>query len=115
VNNTTPRLKCFPNAFNQQVWLLQYPDYGLLYDSEAVLGLKWSREMALGASCSRKEDEYDMVRYVNTAQVVEDMVEIIERHGEWREDEAKRLMQCPQRDSINSIAEPAQNFIERTG
>ena len=39
----------------------------------------------MGASCAREWESDDMVRYANTAQVVEDMVEIIERHGKaWR-------------------------------
>lgn len=46
----------------------------------------------MGASCAREWESDDMVRYANTAQVVEDMLEIIERHGQWREEEAKHLL-----------------------
>jgi hypothetical protein len=92
VNNTTPRLKCFPNAFNQQAWLLGLPDYSLLWDSDSVLGLMWAKSQAVGRSCSQEQNENDMIRHVNTAQVAEDMVEIVERHAEWRENEARRLI-----------------------
>lgn len=92
VNNTTPRLKCFADAFKQQAWLLERLDYGILWDSESSLGLEWARAHALGASCSQEISDQGMVRYVNTAQVVQDMVEIIERHAEWRQTEAKSIV-----------------------
>jgi pimeloyl-ACP methyl ester carboxylesterase len=96
VNNTTPRLKCYPNAYDQQNWILKLPDYGLLWDSEAVLGLEWARAEAQGKSCSQGDPENDMIRFVNTAQVVEDMVAIVEQHGGWREKEAaKELATIP--------------------
>ena len=94
VNNTTPRLNCFPDAFAQQAWLLSLPDYGLLWSSPSVIGLEWVRAEALAASCSRVDELYGdtMLRYVNTAQTVEDMLEIVERHGEWREADARRIL-----------------------
>ncbi|KAH8802623.1 proteinase [Xylogone sp. PMI_703] len=91
VNNTTHRLKCFPDAFKQQAWSLGNEDYGVLWETDSILGLEWSRAQALGGSCSRAHDENDIVRYSNTAQVVEDMVGIIERHAEWRQEEARKL------------------------
>jgi pimeloyl-ACP methyl ester carboxylesterase len=92
VNNTTPSLRCFPNAFNQKSWLLTYTDYGLLWDSESIIGMEWARAAALGASCSQEEEGKEVLRYINTAQVVEDVVQIIEREGEWRANEAKSLV-----------------------
>lgn len=91
VNNTTPRLKCHPTAYDQQNWLLKLPDYGLLWDSEAILGLEWARAEAQGKACSQGDRETDMIRFVNTAQTVEDMVALIEAYGEWRAVEAERL------------------------
>ncbi|KAJ0116159.1 hypothetical protein J7T55_005105 [Diaporthe amygdali] len=93
VNNTTPALRCFPGAFNQQTWLLRFPDIGLLWDSESLVGLERARAAALGASCSSGGAEEDVLPYLNTAQVVEDMVEIIEREGQWRAEEASRLLE----------------------
>ncbi|KAI4591487.1 hypothetical protein KJ359_013322 [Pestalotiopsis sp. 9143b] len=96
VNNTTPPLRCFPDAFNRQAWNLQYLDYGLLWSSESVVGQEWARASALGASCARGEGEggdgEGILRYANTAQVVGDMVAIIEREGEWRAAEAEKLV-----------------------
>lgn len=94
VNNTTPRLRCFPDAFAQQAWVLQTPDYGLLWSSPSVIGLEWARAEALGKSCLRADEEAgeSMLRYLNTAQVVEDMVELVERLGEFRESEVERIL-----------------------
>lgn len=92
VNNTTPRLRCFRDAFAQQVWQLGATDYGLLWDSERVVGLEWARAAALGQSCAHGDDDDDegMLRYVNTAQTVEDMRHLVEKLGEWRAAEARR-------------------------
>lgn len=93
VNNTTPAIQCFPDAFNQQTWLLRFLDTGLLWDSESVVGLEWARASAMGASCSTdRAGKHEILPYVNTAQVVEDMVEILEREGEWRANEITRLL-----------------------
>ncbi|OKL57467.1 hypothetical protein UA08_06929 [Talaromyces atroroseus] len=93
VNNTTPRLRCFPDAFNQQVWQLQSPDYGLLWHSESIIGLEWGRASALGASCSGAEREGGILPYLNTAQTARDMVRIIDKEGEWREQQAIKLLE----------------------
>jgi pimeloyl-ACP methyl ester carboxylesterase len=92
VNNTTPQLRCFPDAFNQQVWQLQSPDYGLLWHSESIIGLEWGRASALGASCSGAEREGGILPYLNTAQTARDMIQIIEKEGEWREQETMKLL-----------------------
>lgn len=93
VNNTTPALACFPDAFNRQTWLLRFLDVGLLWDSESAVGLEWARASALGASCSAGQRGEDAILpYVNTAQIVEDMVDIIEKEGERRADEAEKAL-----------------------
>lgn len=110
VNNTTPALKCYPDAFNQQSWLLRYLDYGLLWDSESVIGMEWAKFEAQGASCAKESGDGEMVRFVNTAQVVEDMVALVEAHGEWRAEEARKNI------SIQPHLSAAQKneIIERT-
>ncbi|KAH7000649.1 proteinase [Ilyonectria destructans] len=92
VNNTTPQLQCFSDAFDQQSWLLSLPDYGLLWHSESITGMEWARAAALGASCSYGEDETGILQHLNTAQTVQDMLQIVEKHGEWRENEAGDLL-----------------------
>lgn len=56
-----------------------------------MIGLEWARAQALGGSCQREGEEEGIFRYANTAQTVEDMLEIVERHGEWRETEVAKL------------------------
>ena len=46
----------------------------------------------MGASCQREEDEFDIARFANTAQTANDMLEFLERHGEWREKMASSLL-----------------------
>jgi pimeloyl-ACP methyl ester carboxylesterase len=94
VNNTTPNLHCFPDAFNQHAWNIRILDYGLLWDSQSIIGMEWARAAALGAACSRLTPGTEILPYVNTHQVVEDMVEIIEKEGEWRAREARRLLKA---------------------
>ncbi|QDS76680.1 hypothetical protein FKW77_000313 [Venturia effusa] len=79
VNNTTPELHCFPDVASQASWRLTSPVFGTSWDSEVMIGLEMARATALGASCSRQFEGEGILRYANTAQVVEDMVEIIEK------------------------------------
>lgn len=92
VNNTTPRLHCFPDPFNQQAWALQHSDFSLLWESEVVIGLEWARASSFGASCSRDDNGTNVARFVNTAQTAYDMVAIVEAHGRWREQEVQSLL-----------------------
>lgn len=114
VNNTTPELRCFPNAFNKQTWQLRFIDMGLLWDSESIVGLEWARSSALGASCSSGQSEESILPFINTAQVVEDMVEIIEKEGELRAQEASRILasQTATEDSLST--EEVKAILQRT-
>ncbi|CAN8095482.1 unnamed protein product [Discula destructiva] len=114
VNNTTPELRCFPHAFNQQTWLLRAVDMGILWDSESLVGLEWARSSALGASCSAGRTEDDIMPYLNTAQVVEDMVEIIEQEGQLRAKEGEKIMDLKQTAPQPLTTVERQQIIERT-
>ncbi|KAI5362847.1 Putative alpha/beta hydrolase-1, peptidase S33 tripeptidyl aminopeptidase-like protein [Septoria linicola] len=92
VKYTTPHLHCFPDAFKQQLWLLGYTDYALMWESDASIGLEFARTRALGHSCAATTEQ-SINRYTNTAQVVEDVLVIVEKHGKWREGEAHKLQQ----------------------
>jgi pimeloyl-ACP methyl ester carboxylesterase len=60
--------------------------------SNAAFNLMWARTIALGESCAQDRGDGGIIRNVNTAQVVRDIVEIIERHAEWREKEAAGIL-----------------------
>ena len=68
---------------------------GVFEASDAALGRLWSMSIARSQSCSLPiaDGEPDIRKYVTTASVARDMLEIVEKHGEWREKEAKRLLQ----------------------
>lgn len=118
VNNTTPRLRCYSDAFDQQAWIATFPDYGLLWHSESIIGMEWARASALGASCSEgEESDTGILRHLNTAQTVQDMVQIIEKHGEWRAEEAHRLIDGTRSgasDDKRGAAAAALEIINRT-
>jgi pimeloyl-ACP methyl ester carboxylesterase len=81
VNNTTPRLNCFPDAASSDVWNFQNEADGIDANSTAGVSHLWARSKALGEGCSHGNE---ILEHMNTAPVVADMVAIIERHGEWR-------------------------------
>ncbi|KAK7427311.1 hypothetical protein QQZ08_006248 [Neonectria magnoliae] len=119
VNNTTPSLQCFADSFDQRAWLIGLPDYGLLWHSESITGMEWARAAALGASCSYGEDETGILQHSNTAQTVEDMVQIIEVHGEWRATEARILQVTNQQSTADVIQrtayKPGQEMMQYWG
>lgn len=87
--------------------------------SDAAFNLMWARTIALGESCAQDRGEGDIVRNVNTAQVVRDVVEIIERHGEWREIAAERILGqagLPRIDDqkARALSESWEEIMERT-
>lgn len=111
VNNTTPHLTCFPDGPAETRWLTNKPSDRLLDINERALNENWARTQALGMSCAAdRGNSTNVVRYANTAQVVEDVVAIIEKHGEWREAEAQRLLsQSKRKDTSETTA-----VLERT-
>ena len=90
VNNTTPSISCFPDPSARQLWDIQQHENGLPGSSDKAFEKRWAREKALGEGCSQRfavnEDGGDGLGfYMNTAPNVADMIEIVERHGQWRE------------------------------
>jgi pimeloyl-ACP methyl ester carboxylesterase len=98
VNNTTPPLTCFPNAFERLSWNLQAQDDGLIGLAPDAFAKAWARAKALGQSCgygeasSRSKSGKSIGNFMNTTPVIRDMVEMIERHGQWREEQARQWL-----------------------
>ncbi|KAF6218797.1 hypothetical protein HO133_005340 [Letharia lupina] len=93
VNNTTPRYSCFPTAASRDIWTLQSGAQGISGSSDDAFNNVFERTKALSEGCSKRvaggENVEDKLAYhMNTSPVVADMVEVLERHGQWREKQA---------------------------
>ena len=93
VNNTTPRYSCFPAAASRDIWTLQSDAQGMIGSSANAFDYVIERTKTLSRGCSKRvascENAEDQLAYhMNTSPVVADMVEVLERHGQWREKQA---------------------------
>lgn len=117
VNNTTPGFSCFPTIYAQRIWELQDEAEGMLGSSPTSLSSKWQRAMALNPGCSEAlntppEGEKEALgEHMNTPPVARDMLEIIERHGEWREKQGQETQR--QQDCVHGN-DPTQQIAIRT-
>lgn len=117
VNNTTPGFSCFPNLFSQRNWELQVAAEGMLGSSEDAFWRTWDRAIALNTGCSAslttppKDGEEALGEHLNTAPVARDMLEIVERHGEWREKQG--LAKRRQHDRLHGY-DLGQSVVART-
>lgn len=84
-------MDCFPDNFSYDVFKLQMETEG--FGSPEAKSNMWSRVKALGTGCSEHGSE--LMQHMNTAVVVVDMVEIIERYGEWRSKQAEIWVDSP--------------------
>ncbi|GAB7336238.1 hypothetical protein MBLNU13_g09000t2 [Cladosporium sp. NU13] len=102
VGRSIPRVDCFHDPTLAASWQQRVQEEGWFESSDAALGRLWSMSTAKGFACARNStfDGDDIKKYVSTASAARDMLELVEKHGEWREREAKSL----QRDSRSLLA-----------
>lgn len=96
VNNTTPRVACFPDRGAHQNFQIQSSGQGMIVDDASFRAL-YNRVAAVSGTCSNvlsheSEQSSDVGRFVTTPSVVEDMIQMTEKLAEWREKEAKALL-----------------------
>jgi pimeloyl-ACP methyl ester carboxylesterase len=92
---TQPVANCMPDLPSSWSWTLRETTEGILGSSDAALGRLWSMEHAYGTSCKQAEDDEDgpdIKRYMSTAFVARDMLEITEKHALYV---SKNLSQLP--------------------
>ncbi|KAL1591093.1 hypothetical protein WHR41_00473 [Cladosporium halotolerans] len=93
VGFSTPNVHCFESPSLDQGWQLRVMEEGILGSSDAAFGRLWSMAIARAKSCSLPlGDGKDIKPYVTTAHTARDMLELVERHGQWRELESRRLL-----------------------
>ena len=94
IQYSTPGVECFDDKTYELFWAGRITEEGLYSSSDAAFGRLWSIAAAQSGTCALppEDDSPDIKKYVNTAFVARDMLEIVERHGEWREAEAKKLL-----------------------
>ena len=118
IGDTKPRVNCFHDLEYDWNWVIRLIEQGIFSASDAAFGRLWSMDTARWQSCSLPVPEggIDIKKYVSTASVARDMLEIVERHGEWREKEARRLLQherhCDE-SSSDEIGSTSNDVIER--
>ncbi|TEA19238.1 putative hydrolase [Colletotrichum sidae] len=113
VNNTTPHLKCFPNQQSELNFGASMPSDWLFGTSDTYVNLAWAHYQAFGQSCATSHgDEPNMAEFTNTAQVVEDVLAIVERHGQWRQAEAHRILDSSSDVKLSALE--SENVLERT-
>ncbi|RDW68933.1 putative proteinase [Aspergillus mulundensis] len=115
VNNTTPGFSCFPDLSSQRNWELQAEADGMLGSSAESFMRNWQRAMALNPSCSQGISTPlaggdALGEHTNTPPVARDMLEIIERHGEWRQ---KQGLEAQQQHKANDLA-AQQSILSKT-
>jgi pimeloyl-ACP methyl ester carboxylesterase len=95
VNNTTPVMKCFPDSSSYDIWKYQQESDGI--GSSTAISKMWARSKAVTSECSQSGG---IAHHMNTPVVVADMVEIIEKHAEWRSKEAESWLASTEGQSV---------------
>ncbi|KAI4721962.1 hypothetical protein E4T48_01897 [Aureobasidium sp. EXF-10727] len=95
VGYSTPAISCFADPILEQSWNIRTREEGTFDSSNVALGRIWAMSQAKRGSCSvpLPGDQADIRKYATTAYVARDMLQIVEEHGRWRQQEAERLSQ----------------------
>ncbi|KAK4540432.1 hypothetical protein LTR36_009178 [Oleoguttula mirabilis] len=110
VNNTRPMLTCFPNHLEAAAYSLVEQAYGMIDSSDTSFDNLWAGKRAVAEGCSKRAAEEGIGKHMSTAPVARDIVEIFERHGEWREKEGQRLL----RSMFKAPSDEKEAIVTRT-
>lgn len=119
VSNTSPTFRCFPNFIEQWNYMRELSAYGLPGSSDTAFTNLWTSTRTLADSCSRRAIQAGIGEHMSTTSVARDIVEIFERHGEWREQEARKLLSSSgqsERDLPNHVRyQSGQEMVQYWG
>ena len=110
MNNTTPRLDCFPDVSGFNIWTYQEEAEGIDRDSSAYLSTAWARTKAIASGCPHEDG---IMKHMNTPPVVADIVEIIERHAQWRSQQADEFLASEEGLSVTA-SKDHENLYSRS-
>ncbi|KAF2099653.1 hypothetical protein NA57DRAFT_38355, partial [Rhizodiscina lignyota] len=97
IGETTPSAYCFDDNEYRWIWMLRSVEEGLPGSSNAALGRLLSMNKAYTESCNVKASQPgNILNYVSTAHVARDMLELAEKHEQWREKEVAKLLPTSQ-------------------
>lgn len=126
IGETEPRATCISDPAAAWSWRLREIEEGILGSSDAALGRLWAMSHASGSSCALLkggEDDPDIKRYMATAFVAQDMLQIVERHAEYvtkqvlqaTHDAHNKSRQLVDRDRLNATFVPAEAKLQYWG
>jgi hypothetical protein len=98
--DTTPKLECFADYLSRQYWQITAAAEGALASGNVSFASKLARGQSIAQSCVDRAVNHNasIAYHMNSAPVAEDMLSIVERHGEWREKTARSLLKLPTKE-----------------
>ena len=128
INNTTPTVPGITDPGVHREYLQRMKDFGYSIDNEESFGKIFDLYQLYGRLISAPDngdlgEGKHVGNFVGTAYVARDMVEIVERHGEWRAHKAKEILRnrcgtdayCLRSlDDNNADDSPFGSILERT-
>ncbi|KAK6000796.1 hypothetical protein QM012_003521 [Aureobasidium pullulans] len=119
VSDTVPTYRCFPSFIEELNYKSAMSAYGPPGSSDTAFTNLWTSARALADSCSKRAIEAGIGEHMSTTSVARDIVEIFEKHGEWREQEARRILSSSepfQSDLPDSVRyQPGQEMVQYWG
>ncbi|KAG8631752.1 hypothetical protein KVT40_000892 [Elsinoe batatas] len=98
VRHTSPRLICFPDYHARRIWEVQSEAEGTVATSDVGTSVKKARWSAVSKSCldrAETDPRAKIIHHLNTTPVVRDLLEMVEKHAEWREKAAISWLNSP--------------------
>ncbi|THY90530.1 hypothetical protein D6C92_06713 [Aureobasidium pullulans] len=119
VANTRPNFLCFPSSLERESYYTTLSAYGSPGNSYEAFSNIWTLMRTFADSCSQRAIEAGIGEHMSTSSVARDMIEIVERHGEWREQEARRLLKFPGNSDTNMLSrvehQPGKEMVQFWG